>query len=365
MSTITGLTISVGMVVFNFILYFVFGMLLCGTGLKDKKVCPGMTILAGFFLYYSLFTLLAVPMVYRWRPFSMLSCAWSITVIVVIMCSLLINRKLIGSNLKQFGDYLKGNTAFAIGAALIVAIQLIIVVSAYQFTLDAAYYVANVATTVQTNTMNIYDPYSGDWQDHFEMRYFFATYPLQDAVMCSVFKIPALLQTKTIMASVVIILTNMLYCMIGRRLGLKNKGILLMLVFAGVINFYFITIYTASNFLMTRTYEGKSILGNIVLPGILYLYMKLLEENRGRYWMLLFVLSFGSTVISNSANMLVPAALLVLFLPYCIRLMMKGQKAEAVKSAFKVLLCMLPCLLMVFIYIAYVRGYFVFYTYPR
>jgi hypothetical protein len=132
-----------------------------------------------------------------------------------------------------------------------------------------------------------------------------------------------------------------------------------MMLFAGIMNFNFITIYTSSNFLITRTYEGKSLLGNVVLPAILLLYIKILKEKKhtGK-WMILFLICFGSTVLSSSSNMLVPATLSVLFIPLAF-----------IKKDFKVILkcigCMLPCLIMLVVYVAYVKGMFVFYTYPR
>lgn len=388
MTTIQGISITFVMVVVNFILYFVFGLIL--TGIKRKsasEVYVSSTLIAGFFFYYSLFTLFAVPVTYRWRPLSLLSRLWMLAVIFVTIISLIVNRKLWLGVIKSMLTYIRDNRWFVMGFVILVLVQLVVVLYSYQFTLDAAYYVANVTTTVQTNSLNIYDPYTGDWQDHFEMRYFFATYPLQDAVMCKWFHIPALIQTKLIMASVSLIMTNILYYMIGIELfGTKRKrAVLIMTAFAGLINFFFITIYTSSNFLLTRTYEGKSILANVVLPFIFYLYIRMLkvfhasvsEEGRlldagrdkgktyGRYWMYLFVVCFGSTVISNSSNMLVPATLAVLFLPFVGLLFSCKRVKEGFKTLLGMIICMIPGLVLMLMYVAYVKGMFVFYTYPR
>jgi len=371
MGTAVGIAITFMMVVFNFILYFLFGLLLTGHGNKTARgVQPGMTVLVGFFLYYSLFTLFAVPVTYRWRPLSLLSQLWGIAVLVIVLLVLVLRFKIITDVFKEGAGYIARNKAFIIATVVILSAQLIAVLYSYQFTLDAAYYVANVTTSVQTNSLNIYDPYTGDWQDHFEMRYFFATYPIQDAVMCYIFKIPALVQTKLIMTSVSILLTNMVYILTGRELGLKKKGICLMLLFAGVINFCFITIYTSSNFLLTRTYEGKSLLGNVVLPAILYFYIKILKKYRGEktespLYLYMWIVCFGATVISNSSNMLVPAAVFVLFVPLIVMQLKRKEFKGAIGTALKVFLCVLPCLLLVLIYVAYVKGMFVFYTYPR
>lgn len=361
----------------NFVIYLLFGMLLC-PGKKDEPGSPpsrgwGLVIVSGFFLYYSLFTLFALPVMYRWRPLSLLSSLWGAAAGIICIVSVILNRKRLAGLFKSLPGMFRASRALWIMAALLVLIQMLIVLYSYQFTLDAAYYVANVSTSLQTDSLNIYNPYTGDWQDHFEMRYFFATYALQDAVMCRWFSIPALIQTKIIMASVVIILTNMLYFMIGRALledrpeseGIrKQASLLLMMFFAGLINFYFTTIYTTSAFLLTRTYEGKSILANVVLPVILYIYILKMRGRRG-LWGILFVIAFGSTVISNTSNMLVPAALAVLFVPYVIMTFVRGERGRALKSAALTLMCMLPGIVLSLVYVAYVKGMFVFYTYPR
>lgn len=358
---------AVFFVLLNFIMYLIFGVLLSG---KERNT--PLTVVMGFFVYYSLFTLFAVPMCYRWRPLSMLSAWWMSAVLIVTVVSVIFARGYLRELILQSIKAICNAKLFMTGAVLLILTEILIVHFSYQFTLDAAYYVANVSTSVQTNTMNIYDPYTGDWQDHFEMRYFFATYPLQDAVVCAITKIPALLQTKTIMAAVVIILTNILYYMIGKELMGEDKKLrtLLMMFFAGIANFFFATIYTTSAFLLTRTYEGKSILGNVILPAILYLYIRIYKgymegKSIRRYFVYMFIVCFGATVISNSSNMLVPASLLILFVPFIIKQLASRNCRAAVKTFAGMIFCMLPGIILSLVYIAYVKGVFVFYTYPR
>ncbi len=363
------IALCAGAVAFNFILWFFFGLLISGRRFKESPTPVGaaFTLVTGFFLYYSLFDLFAIPVMYRWRPLSMLSVLWAVFTVVIVLLSAFLNRRVLKPLFVSCVAFVRKNKVFCALAALIVLVQLIMILHSYQFTLDAAFYVANVTTSVQTNSLGIYNPYTGDWQDHFEMRYFFATYPYQDAVMCYLFKIPALIQTKIIMASVVIFLTNLLYLMTGHELlegEKRERGLLIMLFFAGLINFFFITIYTTSAFLTTRTYEGKSILANVVLPMILFLFIRMIKTGKGM-WGYLFLLSFGSTVISNTSNMLVPAAISVLALPYVISSLRVKDIKAALRSLLGWCVCCLPGIALSLVYVAYVKGMFVFYTYPR
>ena len=344
---------------FNLILYFIFGSLLTSRRRNSRFSVTG-TIFAGFFLYYTMFTVCCIPVMMKWRPLSLLTWIWAGVCIAVAVISIILSFRTWKEKAAELSAFIAENGWFVLGMALITAAEAAIIIYNYQFTLDAAYYVANVTTSIRTDTMNIYDPYTGDWQDHFEMRYFFATYPMNDAVWCSIFGVHPLIWTKTTIAGVSVILTNMMYYMIGMKLfGGKRGRVLLMTFFAGVINFFFITIFTASNFLVTRTYEGKCILGNVILPGIIYIYIRLLDDTKKiSNWLLLFLVCLGAPVLSSSSNMLLPAMIAVTIFPLAV-----------IKRDWKVIpksiLCMLPCIALMLMYVAYVKGMFVFYTYPR
>ena len=352
------IVLSIVMILVNISLYFVFGSLVMAIN-KEKPLRATLSVLVGFFVYYCLFDIPCLIVMLHWRPLSVLSMTWSVILVLVVVISAVMSFTRWKIGFASLTQYVRENMAFCITAIVIVAVQMVLIMHAYEFTLDAAYYVANVTTSLRTNTMNIYDPFTGDWQNHFETRYLFATYTMNDAVMCQLTGIHPLLWTKTIMSGTAVILTNIVYYKIGRKLfGNSNGKILLMLFFAGVLNFFYISTFTSSNFMTTRTYEGKSLVGNIVLPMILYIFICLGEDHKNRkYYLMLFLTCIGSTILSSSSNMLVPATVAVFALPLAIR---KKSIGVLVKSA----LCVLPCLFMMVMYVLYVKGLFVFYTYP-
>ncbi len=346
------------MIPVNLILYFIFGSLITGRQ-SNKDFSISTTVLSGFFVYYCLFDIPCLVIMLNWRPLSWLGNLWGVMIGIICIISCILNHKIWKDKFSEVSAVLCRHKAFAISVAAIVLVQLVIILNAYQFTLDAAYYVANVTTSLQTNTMNIYDPYTGDWLNHFEMRYLFSTYPMNDAVWCYLTGIHPLLWTKTIMAGTAFVISNIIYYRIALELfGKKTSAISLMLFFAGVVNFFYISIFTSSNFMLTRTYEGKSLIGNIVIPMVIYIFIKLNDDHRkGRNWRFLFLVCLGSTILSNSANMLVPATVAVLGLPLAVR-------KKSVKVIINCALCVIPCIILLLAYVGYVKGLFVFYTYP-
>ena len=350
------ITIILG-VIANFIVFLSFGSLLLKRGKGETKISTA--VLVGFFAYYSLFFVAAIPVMKMYRPLSMLCWIWAPITITVTIASAIFCNKFWSETASKIWEKIKAHPWIFISILIIVGLQIFIVTSSYNFTLDASYYVAGVATNVETNMINVYDPFTGAWQDHFEMRYFFATYPVSDAVWCYITGIPALVWTKSIMAVVTIILTNMIYYMIAEELFAgKSKARVLMLFFIMLMNLMFVTIYTSSLFLFTRTYEGKAIVGNLSIMAILYMFILYVKGRQPkRFWLLLFLICFGSTTVSSSANMLIPVEMTVFFIPEIL-------SNKKFKDIIPYALCILPGLILALTFVAYVKGYFVFYTYP-
>ena len=344
-------------VICNFILYLSFGSLITG---RRRTSCPLMlSVVTGFFFYYFVFFFVCIiPMKY-YRPLSLLTRIWVPIVLLITVISIVLNGRSWTEEFRKAGAGIKSKPAAFILIIIPVILQVILVSCTYNFTLDAAYYVANVATSVETNMMNVYDPFTGAWQDHYEMRYFFATYQMQDAVVCQLTGIPALIWTKSVMAVTVILLTNIVYYLIAAELLGERIRAAVMMAFMFIMNLTFITIYTSSLFLMTRTYEGKAIVGNLALVTVFYLFVRMNDETlKERAWLMTFLVCFGAATISSSANMLLPVELTVMFLPMIIRKKKWGMLP-------KYAACVIPGMAFSLIFVLYVKGYFVWYTFPK
>ncbi|MCR4656438.1 MAG: hypothetical protein K5770_09455 [Lachnospiraceae bacterium] len=396
------MTVIILAIIVNFILYYLFGTVV----LYKKGVKPHFMyrIMVGFFAYYAVFFVFCVPVMKYYRPLSMLTGIWTVAAAVISLAGvLLIIRERLqkpvnapGSEGRKDGylslagvkaavSWIKNNPLFFAGMAVLILIQIILVSCTYNFTLDAAYYVAGISTNIDTNMINVYDPFTGAWQDHFEMRYFFATYSVQDAVVCQLTGISPLIWTKSVMSTVIIILTNMVYYLIASELfdtGIlsgrkedeqfaphddemtrrkKNTAVFLMMAVMLFINVTFNTIYTSSLFLMTRTYEGKAIVGNLGIFSIFLLFIKMNDNDETgliKPWLCVFLICFGASTVSSTANMLMPVELTVLFLPLIIRKKSYGWIP-------KYIACVMPGIILSLAFVLYVKGYFVFYTYPR
>ena len=349
--------LAVCLIAFNFILYFLFGSVICAS--EKREMSLTRTVFAGLFFYYVLFTLCCIPIMLRWRPLHVLTYIWGFVMTVMAVAGAVRARRGAVKAFHKAAAFMAEHKAAFIVIFIITAVFASVILLSYQFTLDASYYVGNTATALQTDTINMYDPFTGEWLDHYEMRYFFATFTINDAVICSILHMHPLIWCKITMAGTAVLLTIMVLYMTARRLfGTDMRRIAVFILLAAVADLFMITIYTTSAFLTTRTYEGKCLLANVVLPGMFYIYVCLLEDVKdSRSWLLLFLTALGASALSSSSNMLIPAMIAVTFIPLAI---LRKDLWVIPKAAA----CMLPGMILTVIYIAYVKNMIVFYTYP-
>ncbi len=202
---------AAAVLLFNLIMYLAFGSLV--TIRKGERWSLSVTIAVGFFAYYALFALFAFPVMLTYRPLSLLARIWIAPCAIALIASSILYARRWKEKLAETTRDISCKKSLWITLAIITILTVSLTVITYSFTLDAAYYVASVSTNVDTDMINVYDPFTGAWQDHFELRYVFATYYANDSVICSHTGLPALVQTKGVMSATVMLIVNMLYAL--------------------------------------------------------------------------------------------------------------------------------------------------------
>lgn len=280
--------------------------------LKCKRNNFLQAFITGFFIYFSIFEIIALPLILSKCALSTLSVIWIVFCILCCVGATWLYRK---RWIKRLKDFWRGGIKVYWGWIGVVCVavlgQLIMVVCNQYITADSAYYIGMATTAVHTNTMEIFSPYTGQIQNAFELRYIFSTYPMHNAVFSQVFGLHPLIQTRTVMSGIVILMVNALYYLIGSELfrGDSRKAILFVVALL-CINLSIHSIYTNAAFLFYRTYEGKAIIGNVFMSMIVYCVILLYQNRDDRWtWWSLFFVSASCVAISSSGMFLVPFAL--------------------------------------------------------
>ena len=350
----------IAIIILCFVLFWLFGSILTRCFVKEK--CSiGLTLILGFFGYYTLFQIITIPMMFAMQPLSHLTALWTCLVGIVMVLSIAINKKRwtkeVGAlcTYLKAGDWKKREYFWDILVAAVILINVIIVSVIYSSYWDATYYVGTVSYSVYYDTINTIYPLSGALMEALDIKHCLATYHMNDAVFCQLFGIHPMIQTKTIMVAVITIILNIVYMQFGRLFfGSNRRRRAMFQLFCLLINLCTYTAYTSSSFIMLRTYEGKAVAGAIVSACLLYWFISLFIKEKRFYWFGLFVTAWGAISISSSAVFIVLAGIGCFSLVEAVH---RRQFLVLVKG----FLCAVPALIILGCYLLNNLGIFVVY----
>lgn len=343
-------------------LFFTFGSFV--TFGKKSDQCSadgnsmGMTVVLGFFLYYIIFQIITIPMMFTGQALHRLSAVWAVLAGGVMASSVLLhwNRWKKHFLKKRPHRVLKERwEVFWKAAAVLVVLANIMIASAiYSNYWDGTYYVGSISYAVYYDSISVVNPLGGTFVttflEYFDLKHCLATYHMNDAVFCQLFAIHPMVEAKTIMVIVITIILNLVYIRLSHIFFPENmRSRVLFIGFCLLINLCTYSSYTASSFILLRTYESKAIAGAIIAVMLFYWFIRLFQEERKFYWIGLFLTSWGAAALSSSALFLVMAGLGVFAVIEWIR-------TRQVQSFINTVLCMIPAGMELFCILLYDIG---------
>lgn len=303
-------------------LFFAFGSFVTFGKKKDEDVpdgkSAGMTVVLGFFLYYIVFQIITIPMMLTGQPLHRLSVVWAVTAGAVTVSSVFLYRKewkkyFLEKRLQNILNN-KQEMLWKTAIVLIVLVNVGIVSVIYSNYWDGAYYVGSISYAVYYDSISTVNPLGGTFLptflEYFDLKHCLATYHMNDAVVCQLFGIHPMVEAKTIMVIVITVILNLVYIRLARIFFPENiRSRALFIGFCLLINLCTYSSYTASSFILLRTYESKAIAGAIIAVMLFYWFIRLFQEERKVDWRGLFLTSWGAAAISSSALFLVMAGM--------------------------------------------------------
>ena len=146
---------------FHFYFFLAFGSLfrkILGRKEGLNRYSPLFTPVLGLFLYYGLFELLALPMTLLLVPLHVLTVVWGAALAAVgLAAAFLCGRDWVKSG-KTLAEIFKKQLGIYLLAGVLVLGQMIYVAAYDLNSADAAYYVANISTSLYTDTLGRYNP---------------------------------------------------------------------------------------------------------------------------------------------------------------------------------------------------------------
>jgi len=273
---------------------------------KKNNSIPFMWM-SGLLFMWTGFQLICVPLILsegvgeEHFPFVVWIFSIYLVVLTILGCFCYFRSKgrILTGRLALLQEKNKWERFYWMSAIVLIALQLVLAVVLVYSDGDDAYYVAVSTIAESSDTMYKISPYSVGYQE-LDERHGLAPFPIWIAYLARMSGLEVALVAHSVVAPVLIGCTYVIYYLIGKRLFGKKKELLplfltcisLFVLFGGYSS------YTAENFMLARSRQGKAAIGNVVIPIIFYLLLVLLQHIRDEKkteWMWYILLSCAVT----------------------------------------------------------------------
>lgn len=284
---------------------------------KRTKNLPFLWI-TGQIILWAVFQLICVPFVLLEKKFSSVVLLYGCTSVFLAAAGLFmilwkLRSEKRGFNVIEGKREARGKWYYVLWAvfALLMVFQLVQAVRMTYGDGDDAYYVAVSTLAQESNQMYLKLPYTGG-TTALDARHGLAPFPIWIAFLARISGMRTVSVAHVAVPLMLIPMTYGIYYLIGKKIcGRKNREKLpLFLVFTQLlVLFGDYSLYTAENFMIARSRQGKAALGNIILPVMIFLLLTLLEriqENQKVewFWWLLLVSSVTAGCLCSTLGAL-------------------------------------------------------------
>ncbi len=367
------------------LLYLIFSYMLGDLFLsftKSQETSLSYRIILGFFLFFLLFQAAALPLKFTLQPLSLLAKLWCFLLAVTALLYFLRNRKILKEKWNQRKELLSEYKWIFLFLIFLVLIQICLTnYNGETYALwDQSYYIGDVSSSVYTDTISQYSPYTGHLLDRLDAEYLLETYQNHSAVICTLTGLAPLIETRTVETTLMVIMANLIYYQLGLQLfpGSRKKSALLVFCLFW-LNLFSFNLYTSAEFLFFRAFEGKTVLACIIMPAVFLLFLKIARDCRNNHhWLELFLIVSASFGLNMSAIYMLPFELSICLIPLGLRKQTavvpweaagSGDNGPPVQTAgrqrlyiwIRYVICLLPCMLYGAVYLL-TRDYLFIYT---
>lgn len=332
--------------------------------------------LAGFLMLLAVFQLLAVPIVLNlpWG-FPQLVAGYGTALAVLSVAGVLAGIpviRILWSNGREKsvklqalagrkdgkGKLIETGIYWFLAGALIL-FQLYMAYAYAPFDGDDAYYVVQSVIADQTNVLYRILPYTGN-STLLDLRHALATLPLWEAFLARTTGIHAAIVAHSLLPLFLIPITYLFYFQIGRILLKDGRKLAVFMILASVLQIFGNTsIYTNATFFLMRTWQGKSLLCNLVLLADIWIMLHLLDSGsqeevnkedgkkhgKGGWWILLFMANVAAAMCTTMGAFLAAMFLGIVGLAAAIR-------TKQASFLIKTIVCCFPCLFYLALFVA-------------
>ena len=257
--------------IFTVIEILILAPLFCSGLFSRKDSSIAERYICGFIAVWALFELVSVPFILMSAPFSLMCTVYEILLTIVMFAGVIRytvrkkkNKDDPDLKILTFSD--KKTILLWIPVLALLLGQCVFFVIFQHYDGDDSYYVAQSTITLETDTMFRHDTNNGHIID-VEGRHALGALPMWIAWLSKMADLHPAITAHTILAPFFLCLMYGAYSILSERIISKEKWrpvfVLLMLLWYFHSN---VSLYTAETFAYTRTWQGKAVFSNIIIP---------------------------------------------------------------------------------------------------
>ncbi len=285
----------------------------------------------GLFFELALFEVLSVPMVFLKASLHTLTYTWVLLSVLIALVLIFRARGVssltgkIKSTVSHPVSFLKSRvTPYLVLALILILLQAAVAALGEHIDDDDAFFVASAETSVTTDTLMEYDPYTGaEYTSGPPARYVFSAWRLLYAALSLLTGMHSALIAHLVLPGLIILFAYLIYALIAQELFSKEereKRDLFLFIVALVLMTGGYAAHSLGTMLITRGWQGKVIMGTIIQPALFYACHKSMGDKEGRSaWILQFLIVTASCMFSSISVILSTIPVLAYALYYAVK----------------------------------------------
>lgn len=316
--------------------------------MKEEHRSFGMIWVSGWFMMFAVFQVLVVPFIVTEQSFSLAVRTYSIVISAIAVVSVVIGRRALKKSMDNLKDdhIENGQLPVMILVLVLIAVQLAGAFFLQYLDGDDAFYVATSLTSEHTDTMYRFTPYYGA-NGELDIRHALSPVPIFMAWLARVSGIHVTILCHSYISMLFLLLMYMIYFQMAKRLlaNQKKNQWLFLLTLSIWYLFGNVSIYAAESFAFTRTWQGKSMFPNLIIPYLfLWMFCMAKDEMDIGEWAMLFVTTLAATFTTSTGIFTVP---ILLGMEALIIAVVKKRAMVVVQTVA----CLVPCLFFGMLYL--------------
>ena len=297
--------------------------------LSENKRSPIIIFISGYLLMWSVFEIITIPAVIwiQYNNFKFVLRWFMVAAILLAAAGILIfyldwkkNDRKTSQTIMTTSKTLALNSFYALKKLSteskilwllfmgLIGFQLYMAVTRTSFDGDDAYYVVQSLAAQQSDAMYRNQPYTGR-SSPLDLRHALAVFPMWVAFVAVKANMHATIVSHVVMTLVLIPFSYFIYYEIAKALFASQKENIpvFMIIMSLFQLFGNVSIYTNETFFLTRTWQGKSVAANVVIPMMFLLLLWIFngdERKNGQdvgLWIMLVCLNMTAGVSSSLA----------------------------------------------------------------